>query len=299
MAVLLKQKGLADGLKWMLTGVAGVTLAGVVLGAQPRAVSAGSVSADTVSADTVSATPRGIVDMMLAHEMEAEKHRDHYEYVSYERSERTGGRLWMEKVAETNAGKLKMLIAEDGQPLSGERLAAEQARMGEIAAHPEEFAKRSEALKNDEQHAREMFALLPKAFLFENARPEGEFVRIDFRPNPEYSPQSMEERVLHAMTGSVLVDERVMRLRGIEAKLPENMNIGFGLIATIKAGSNFTTTRQQVYGNEWKTQTLDTDITGRAIFFKAIGKKEHAVHQDFHVLPHEMTVAQAVELLEK
>ena len=125
------------------------------------------------------------------------------------------------------------------------------------------------------------------------------FLRIDFRPNPDYVTQSLEERVLHGMTGSLLVDQRVMRLRGIEGRLHEDVNIGFGLVATIKAGSNFGTTRELVYGTEWKTQTLDTDINGRAIFFKMIGKKEHAVHSDFKLLPNELTVAKAVAMLER
>ena len=159
--------------------------------------------------------------------------------------------------------------------------------------------KSAAALKSDEQHAKEMLGLLPKAFLFENARQEGEFLRIDFRPNPDYVTRSLEERVLHGMTGSLLVDQRVMRLRGIEGRLPEDVNIGFGLIATIKAGSNFSTTRERVYETEWKTQVLDTDINGRAIFFKTIGKKEHAVHSDFKLMPDSITLSQAVELLEK
>src|ERR1700692_1606835 len=81
--------------------------------------------------------PRDLVTKMVANEDLAEQHRDHYLYLSKERSERTGGHLWTERVAETNAGKVRMLIAEDGQPLTGERLAAERARMAEIAAHPE------------------------------------------------------------------------------------------------------------------------------------------------------------------
>jgi hypothetical protein len=44
--------------------------------------------------------------------------------------------LWTEKVVETTAGKVRMMVAEDGQPLSGDRLAAEKARLTEIAAHP-------------------------------------------------------------------------------------------------------------------------------------------------------------------
>ena len=99
-----------------------------------------------------------------------------------------------------------MLIAKDGVPLSQDRTAAEKARLAEIAANPDAFQKRELARKNDEQHAKEMLDLLPKAFLFVSEHPEGDSVRIDFKPNPDYLPQSMEERVLHGMAGSMLVD---------------------------------------------------------------------------------------------
>jgi hypothetical protein len=130
-------------------------------------------------------------------------------------------------------------------------------------------------------------------------RREGEFVRIDFRPDPGYTPKSLEERVLHGMVGTILVDGKSMRLRSVEGRLPTDVSIGYGLVATIKAGSNFATTRIAVAGNEWKTSVLDTDINGHAIFFKAIGKKEHAEHTDFAQVPMEMTVTQAVALLER
>jgi len=242
--------------------------------------------------------PKDLVAKMVANENLAEQHRGHYLYVSKERSERTGGRLWTERVAETNAGKVRFLIAEDEQPLSGDRVAAERGRLAEIAAHPDAFARKEQALRNDERHAKEMLELLPKAFLFDPPTMEGGFTHIAFHPNPGYAPQSMEERVLHGMSGAVLIDPAV-RLHGIEGRLPEDVTIGFGLVATIKAGSHFATTRRCVAGNEWKTAVLDTDITGRAIFFKAIGKKEHAEHSDFKVLPLEVTVAQAVAMLEQ
>jgi hypothetical protein len=249
-------------------------------------------------------SPRDVIVSMVAHESEAERHREHYEYVSEERSERTGGHLWREVVAETDAGKVRHLLAVDGQPLTGEKLAAEQARMAEIAAHPEVFARHEQALKNDEQHAREMLNLLPKAYLFENPRQEGSYLRVDFKPNPDYVPQSMEERILHGMVGSVVVETGKMRLRELEGRLPQDVSIAYGLIATIKAGSHFATTRQPVhtgpvYGTEWKTETLETDVTGRAIFFKAIGKQEHAEHSDFKILSPTITVPQAVELVER
>jgi hypothetical protein len=241
-----------------------------------------------------------LIQKMVAVEDAEALRRGRYMYLSKERSERTGGRLWTERVVETSVGKVRRLMAEDDQPLTGEREGAERGRLAAIIADPEAFRRKSDALKNDEQHAREMLELLPKAFLFEGMRSEGDFVTIDFKPNPDYSPRSMEERILHGMVGTLQVDTKSSRLHRLEGRLPADVNIGFGLVATIKAGSNFSTVREAVPGNdEWKTAMLDTDITGRAIFFKSIGKKEHSEHAEFVQVPTEVTVAQAVEMAER
>src|ERR1700735_1353670 len=89
-----------------------------------------------------SGAAKQVVDAMLVHENDPGEHRNKYMYVSEERSERTGGHLWKERVAETPEGKVRLLIAEDGQPLSGSRLASEKARLEDIAAHPDAFQRR-------------------------------------------------------------------------------------------------------------------------------------------------------------
>jgi hypothetical protein len=246
-----------------------------------------------------STAARQAVDTMLAHENDAAEHRNKYMYISEERSERTGGHLWKELVVETEAGKLRLLIAENGQPLSGRQLKAEKARLAEIAAHPDELQRRDQAMKNDEQHAEQMLALLHKAFLFEEPRVEGGDLRIAYRPDPTYQPQTLEEKVLHAMSGSVLIDERTMQLHRIEGKVPADVSLGYGLLGTIHAGSSFSTAHEMEPGNEWKPSKVDTEIDGKAIFFKAIGRSQHAVNSDFKLLPHDISVPQAVEILEK
>jgi hypothetical protein len=256
-----------------------------------------------VCADTAAPMEPGIamqdVMTMAANENLAALHKDHYIYLSKERSERTGGHLWTEKVVETDAGKVRFLLGEDGQPLSPEREAQERGRLAAIVADPNGFQKKSQALKDDEAHARDLLTLLPKAFLFGDVRDQGRYLSIDFKPNPEYQPQSMEERVLHGMSGTLLIDAKAMRLRHIEARLLQDVSIGFGFLATIRAGSNFATTRDPQGQLDWKTMTLDTDINGRAIFFKTIAKSEHAEHSDFVRVPNEMTVAQAVAMAEQ
>jgi hypothetical protein len=240
-----------------------------------------------------------IVSTVMANEDLAALHKDHYAYLSQERSERTGGHLWTEKVVETNAGKLRMLLAEDGQPLPPERVAQERGRLATIVADPAAFVKKAQATRDDEAHARQMLQLAPRAFLFSDPRAEGDFLRIDFKPDPAYATQSMEERILHAMQGTMLIDPKMMRLHEINGHLPQDVSIGFGLLATIRAGSSFATTRDRLGEPDFKTTMLDTDINGKAIFFKSIAKKEHAEHADFVRVPNDLSVTQAVAIAEQ
>ena len=240
-----------------------------------------------------------MIATLVQHEAEASEHRGHYIYTSEERSERTGGHLWQERVGETNWGKVRYLIAVDGQPLSGEKLAAEKSRLAAEASDPDGFKRAEAARVDDEQHAKQMLQLLPKAFLFGAPESEGSYVRISFSPNPEYAPQSLEERVLHGMSGSVLVDSTTIRLKAIEGRMGQDVSIGFGLLATIRAGSNFSTTREHVGGEDWKTQLLHTDINGKALFLKTIARQQDAKHWGFQAIPQGMSVADAVALLER
>jgi hypothetical protein len=241
---------------------------------------------------------RRIVNTMLAHESDPAEHRNKYMYLSEERSERTGGHLWKERVVETSMGKVRLLLAEDGKDLSPGRAAEERTRLAEIAAHPEAFQRHEQAMKNDEEHAEQMLALLHKAFLFDAPRSEGGDVEIGFRPDPAYQPKTMEEKVLHSMSGSILVNEKTMELHRIEGKVPADVSIGYGLLGTVHAGSSFSTEHEMEPGNEWKSSVVTTAIEGKALLFKEIGRNEHTVHSEFKELPANISVAQAVALLE-
>ena len=248
------------------------------------------------------ASAQQIVATMLANEAVAAQHRGRYAYLSTERSDRTGGHLWTEKLVETSVGKVRMLLAEDGQPLSPERIAQERGRLAGVVADPAAFQRKEQALKDDEAHARTMLTLLSKAFLFGDVRQQGGELLIDFQPNPQYEPQSLEERVLHGMSGSMMIDAKAMRLHHIEGRMPTDVSIGFGLLATIHAGSSFATSRDPTSNSatpEWKTTLIDSAIDGKAILFKAIARNEHAEHSNFVRVPDDLSVAQAVAIAEQ
>jgi hypothetical protein len=240
---------------------------------------------------------RRIVDTMLGHEGDPAEHRNMYMFLSEERSERTGGHLWTERVVETTMGKVRLLLAEDGKPLSAERQAAERTRLADIAAHPDAFQRREQTLENDEQHAEQMLALLRNGFLFDEPRTEGGDVKIAYRPDPAYQPRTTEEKVLHAMSGAVLVDERTMQLHRIEGKIPADVSLGYGILGTVHAGSSFSTTHEMEPGGEWKNALVNTAIDGKAMLFKEIGKNEHVVHSEFKRLSGNVSPAEAVQLL--
>src|SRR6185312_6108538 len=124
--------------------------------------------------------PKDVVNEMLAQERDAAAHKDNFIYLSNERSERTGGHLWTERVVETPFGRVRLLLAEDSKPLSPERMKQERDRLANDAAHPEAFQKHEQAQKDDEVHARQMLDLLPKGFILENIKPQSEDWHIDF-----------------------------------------------------------------------------------------------------------------------
>jgi hypothetical protein len=253
--------------------------------------------ANAAQAQQNSLTPLQLVNAMVAHESDESAHRDRYEFLSQERSDRTGGHLWTERVVETNQGRVRLLTAVDGTPLSQDREQQERAKLQAMVSDPDAFLLREQSVKGDEARDRQMLALLPKAFLFDNVRLEDGVWKLDFHPNPDYSPSGLQERVLWGMSGWVAIDAKAQRLIHIEGKLQQDVSIGFGLLATIHAGSSFMSDRCDVDGH-WRTVRVVTDIRGKAALFKSVSRSSDITRSDFHYLDPDTTIAQAVALLE-
>ena len=159
----------------------------------------------------------------------------------------------------------------------------------------EDVARWCGGLSDDEMHARQMLDLLPKGFILENLKEQAGDWRVDFRPDPKYSPSGIEERVLHGMSGWMLINQKQMRLHHIEGRLPADVNIGFGLVS-VKSGSNFESTKAP-YDEQWRTIRVISDIRGKAALFKAISRNQDVARGEFKRVDNNLTVAQAVEML--
>jgi hypothetical protein len=123
-----------------------------------------------------------VVMRMVMNEKNARSEKGLFSYRSAERSTRTDGHLWDEKVVELNDGILRRLIAIDGRPLIQMESNLEADRIHNLVAHPEDFRRLNESRRDDEAHAIQMLQLLPKAFVISSMGEEDGCVRFAFRP---------------------------------------------------------------------------------------------------------------------
>jgi hypothetical protein len=247
---------------------------------------------------TAVAWPQGldVISKMAANEVAARQHRAHFAYVSEERSTRTGNRLWKEKVVETTDGPLRRLMAIDGRPLTAEETAAEQVRIDNLVAHPEDFRRLNRAHKDDEEQATKLLEMLPKAFV---VSPDGELngcSRFSFRPNPEFQPSSYQDRVAHEMEGSVSVKEPEDRLCTLEARITHPVDFGFGVLGHIDQGGHFSLERKAFDSGNWKTDRISVHVSGRILLLKNLAQNQETVRTEIRVVPQNLSLAEAARM---
>jgi hypothetical protein len=237
-----------------------------------------------------------VVAGMLKNEAAARKTRQYYSFISMERSTRTGGHLWKEKVVETPEGVMRRLLEEDGKPLTPARAADEDRRVAELAAHPEEFQAANADRRGDEARLTRLLEILPRAFILEAAGREGECDRIAYRPNPTYVPATYEERIVHGMAGTVLVHTPDLRLCGIDGHLVDRVSFGYGLLGHVEKGSRFKVTRALVTPTDWKTSHISVHMDGKLLMLKSISRDQESVHTDMQLVPPHPSLAQVAAL---
>lgn len=249
--------------------------------------------------DLALAQTPAVVNSMAKNEVAARQQGTRFSYTAEERSVRTDGHLWREKVIETDDGPLRKLLAIDGQPLNASAVSAESARIGHLVDHPEDFRRQNAAHKDDEIHATNLLVLLSKAFILTPDGEENGCTRFKFRPDPAFQPNTYEERVGHAMIGTVSVRQPANRLCQMQAVIAEPVEFGFGLFGKIAQGGGFRLRRQQVTANDWKSAEIHVDISGRILLLKTLAQKQNTVRTNIHVIAPHLTLAQAASLLEQ
>ena len=238
-----------------------------------------------------------MVDQMVQAETNAWKTRQFFLYRSRERSSRTGGHLWEELVVETSAGPLRLLISEDGKQLSSTRQREEKNRIAYLASHPNEFRRSNRRRQEDEARLPALLKELPSLFLFKTTRSEGAYAQIAFQPNPSFYERSYQDRIVHAMTGELMVHTTDMRLSELDAHLEHRVEFGFGLLGEITERTHFSLTREEALPGQWVATEISISLDASMLLVKSLSREVNSRHVGFTGVPHDLTVAQAAAIL--
>lgn len=240
---------------------------------------------------------REIVAKVVANELKQEEQdKSHYMF-KFKRI--TPKETRVQQIVQTDQFSIARTLSLDGQPLSPEQKQAEEQKLQKLLNDPDEQRKRSKREKEDQGRAQIMIRALPNAFYFQEIGRQGNILKLRFRPDPNYRPQSHEESVYTGMAGELWLDIGQQRLKKIDAHLFHDVDFGWGILGRLYKGGTFVVEQEQIDGNHWDTTSLKLDLTGKVMLFKPLVVKEQEYESDFHRLPEHVSVIEGAEILKK
>lgn len=202
-------------------------------------------------------------------------------------------------VIETENGEISRLLSVDGHPLTPQEREADQARLHKFLRNASEEAKKRKTAGSDSNKEQDLLRMLPEALLYQYVGKDGDLIKLTFKPNPSFHASTREAEVFHHMTGELVIDRKRMRLAQLSGRLISRVNFGYGLLGHLYKGGTFDVKQGIVAGDHWDMTLLDTQLAGKALFFKTISVREKVVESDYQRVSDTLTLEQAAKLLEK
>lgn len=218
---------------------------------------------------------------------------DHTHWLYYEVDLRPGNNVeqW---VADTQQGSLICVIDKNGHKLTKQE---QRSAMEAYMNNPTLQARKRRGAQHDDRQAARMLRMLPQAFIWTKVSTNGEETVYRFKPNPQFSPSTLEARVFAAMAGDMTVDDAQHRIAELKGKLIHDVKFFFGIFGNLQSGGTFSVERQQLAPGVWQITKANIHIQGKALLFKSISDQEDDVKWKFKRLPDDLTYQQAEELL--
>jgi hypothetical protein len=240
---------------------------------------------------------REFVRKVVANELKQEElDKSHYTFKLKKITPKT---TWVHQVVQTDQGSIARTLMIDGRAPTEEEKRAEEQKIQKLIADPDEQKRRQKRDKEDENRAQIMVRALPNAFFYQEIGRDGDTLKLRFRPDPDYQPQSHEESVYTGMAGELWLNVPQQRLRKIDAHLFHDVDFGWGILGRLYKGGGFMVEQEPVDGSHWDTTVMKLDLTGKAMMFKSLVYKEQEYESDFRRLPDHLTLAQGADILKK
>jgi hypothetical protein len=209
---------------------------------------------------------------------------------------RVGKETLTEEQVETRDGPLYRLLAIDGAALNPSQRQQDDARLGRILNDPGLLLKLKQAQDDDELKLQNLLTVMPHAFLYDFDGVEENLLRVNFRPNPGYTPPSYEARVIHSLAGTLLIDPDRKRMTKVVGHLMDRVEFGYGLLGRIDSGT-VEFGRVEVGPQQWKTAFINIHFSGRIAIFKTVSKDQYERRSDFRLVASNLSLSDAKDLL--
>lgn len=243
----------------------------------------------------IAQSPDEIVSKVVQRELYADDH-DHSRWM-YRDAYKSPDKNIVKLVIQTAGGSLSEIIENNGHPPSAQEHQADLNHMQQMVTDASLRQRQRRNDQHDDQQARDLMNMLPKAFIWEIAGRDHGDITLSYKPNPSFSPPSMSSKVLAAMSGTMVVDEGQMRLKALNGRLMQPVEFGWGLLGHLNAGGTFQIIRMELAPGIWDITQTHVHISGHALFFKTIGDQEDEVSSDYRRVPPGVDLAKAAQML--
>ena len=234
---------------------------------------------------------------MVQNELRAEK--DDATHWRFRKVEVKSGKSETWEVVQTKEGEVQHLLAIDGHPLTAAQRRDEEERLRKYVRTPAEQDKRRQASSSDSSKEQSLLKMLPQALLYHYQGKQNDLIRLTFTPNPRFHASTHEEEVFHHMMGQLVFDEKKMRLVELRGRIASRVDFGYGILGHLDKGGTFDVRQADVGDGHWDVTLLQTDLTGKALFFRTITVHEKLVESDYRRVPDNLTLQQGARLLTK
>lgn len=217
---------------------------------------------------------------------------------SYRELTKNGGREVLLEYCQTKYGTIHRLLAVNGRPLGSKQRQAESKRIARVVRSPELVRSAEKKQSADAQEERKFLKLFPHAFRYQVESQRGDRMTLRFKPDPDFSPSGNEERALHGLEGTMVVDVKEKRLVSVKGHLMTEVKFWGGVLGHLDQGGTFSVVSENVAPGDWELESLDVQMNGKALLFKTITVQEQETYSNYKLVPPGTTLAEAAERLE-
>jgi hypothetical protein len=242
-----------------------------------------------------SETAKELIGDACYNELQQREKRTLWSYVAERHS---NNQVFRELVIETVDAPVRHLLTVDGSPPTSAQMKEENDRHQDLLNNASRRRAIQKQQENDGKMMEELLRIIPEAFVFEDRGKEGQCERIAFHPNPGFKPKTYEQRILHALDGTVFVDLQDKRIARLSGSLGARVMFGYGMIGHVEQGGTTDIARVHLSQGVWKISTEKIDIDGRFVMFKTISKHQDENRTAFKPVAPDTTFAQALSEIE-